>query len=164
MGRPTTLEPFQTDTVPSVATEQIEQRLREAGLRATTPRVAVLQALTDAHDHPRVDQLVERVRASGVAISVQATYDVCDALHRAALARRIELAGGPVRFEARVGDNHHHIVCRACGLTVDVDCAVGEAPCLDPAELHGFRVAEAEVTYWGECPDCQSSTTRGAAV
>ena len=147
-----------------MSADPIEQRLREAGLRATAPRVAVLRTLSEAHDHPRVDQLVERVRASGVPISVQATYDVCDALHRVALARRIELAGGPVRFEARVGDNHHHLVCRSCGLTVDVDCAVGAAPCLDPIDLQGFRIGEAEVTYWGECPDCQASTTRGAAA
>ena len=142
----------------------IEDRLRGAGLRATAPRIAVLKELAAAHDHPRVDQLVERVRASGVPISVQAAYDVCDALHRAALASRIELAGQPARFEARVGDNHHHLVCRSCGLTVDVDCAVGEAPCLDPVDLQGFRVREAEVTYWGECPTCQASTTQGAAA
>ncbi len=144
--------------------EEIEDRLRAAGLRATAPRVAVLRALEAAHDHPRIDQLVERVRASGVPISVQASYDVCEALGRAGLARRIALAGGPVRFESRTGDNHHHMVCRSCGLTVDVDCAVGEAPCLDPADLHGFRLGEAEVTYWGECPDCQASNPRGAAA
>ena len=144
--------------------ETLEDRLRGAALRATAPRVAVLRALEAAHDHPRIDQLVERVHESGVPISVQAAYDVCDALHRSGLARRIELAGSPARFEARVGDNHHHVVCRSCGLTMDVDCAVGEAPCLDPAELHGFRISEAEVTYWGECPDCQARMTRGAAA
>jgi len=147
-----------------VGTTGTEERLRGAGLRATASRVAVLRALEAAQDHPRVDQLVERVRASGVPISVQATYDVCDVLQSVALARRIELAGDPVRFEARVGDNHHHLVCRGCGLTVDVDCAVGEAPCLEPSALHGFRIGEAEVTYWGECPDCQTTTTKGTTA
>ena len=138
-------------------TERTEERLRGAGLRVTAPRLAVLAALDGSDDHPRVDQLIERVRATGVGISTQAAYDVCDALHRAALARRIELPGQAARFEARVGDNHHHLVCRACGLTVDVDCATGAAPCLDAAGPHGFRVDEAEVTYWGLCPDCNET-------
>jgi Fur family ferric uptake transcriptional regulator len=94
------------------------------------------------------------VRAAGTSISTQAVYDVCDALTGAALARRIELAGGPTRFEARVGDNHHHLVCRTCGATVDVDCAVGSAPCLDLRDDHGFVIDEADVTYWGTCPEC----------
>ena len=131
-----------------------EEQLRAAGLRATAPRVAVLDVLRSSHDHPRVDQVIERVRAGGMTISTQAAYDVCDALHRAALARRIDLAGGPTRFEARVGDNHHHLVCRTCGETVDVDCATGAAPCLELHEDHGFAVDEAEVTYWGRCPAC----------
>jgi Fur family ferric uptake transcriptional regulator len=134
---------------------RIEQRLRDAGLRVTGPRVAVLRVLAGSHDHPRVDQVIERVRASGVHISTQAAYDVCEALHGAALARRIEPAGSPARWEARVGDNHHHMVCRACGLTVDVDCSVGAAPCLDPGDHHGFALDEAEVTYWGLCPSCR---------
>ncbi len=134
----------------------LEQRLRNAGLRATAPRVAVLQVLCESDDHPRVDQVIERVRATGVAISTQAAYDVCEALYRAALARRIELAGQTVRYEARVGDNHHHVVCRRCGLTLDVDCAIGVAPCLAPDDTHGFALDEAEVTYWGVCPDCQA--------
>jgi Fur family ferric uptake transcriptional regulator len=137
--------------------EELEDTLRGAGLRATTPRVAVLRVLTDSHDHPRVDQVIERVRAAGVAISTQAAYDVCDALHSAALARRIEPAGSPARFEARVGDNHHHLVCRSCGATADVDCAVGTAPCLAPADAAGFTVDEAEVTFWGLCPDCRTA-------
>jgi Fe2+ or Zn2+ uptake regulation protein len=132
----------------------VEEQLRAAGLRVTASRAAVLRTLAESHDHPRIDQVIERVRASGVSISTQAAYDVCDALHRASLARRIELAGSPARFEARVGDNHHHLVCRACGHTVDVDCAVATAPCLDPQHDHGFAVDEAEVTYWGRCPDC----------
>ena len=147
--------------VRTLADEAIQRCLRDAGLRATAPRVAVLRVLASAEDHPRVDEVIERVRASGVALSVQAGYDVCEALHRAALARRIDLAGNPVRYEARVGDNHHHLVCRACGLAVDVDCAIGAAPCLQPADGAGFAVDEAEVTFWGICPACQAprSTT-----
>jgi Fe2+ or Zn2+ uptake regulation protein len=137
-----------------VPTVDVEEQLRAAGLRVTASRVAVLSTLAESHDHPRIDQVIERVRASGVSISTQAAYDVCDALHRASLARKIELAGSPARFEARVGDNHHHLVCRACGRTVDVDCATGAAPCLDPQHDHGFALDEAEVTYWGRCPDC----------
>jgi Fe2+ or Zn2+ uptake regulation protein len=138
---------------------EIEERLRAAGLRVTAPRVAVLRVLAESADHPRVDQVIERVRAAGVSISTQAAYDVCEVLHRVALARRIEFAGGPTRYEARVGDNHHHIVCRACGLTVDVDCAAGPAPCLAPGDGRGFAVDEAEVTFWGLCPDCQRQPT-----
>jgi Fe2+ or Zn2+ uptake regulation protein len=141
----------------------LEEQLRAAGLRVTTPRLAVLRVLAESTDHPRVDQVIDRVRARGVTISTQAAYDVCDALHRAALARRIELAGGPARYEARVGDNHHHLVCRACGTTVDVDCTVGAAPCLEPSHAAGYVVHEAEVTFWGICPACQSSSEREEA-
>ena len=135
--------------------EVLEERLRSAGLRVTASRVAVLRVLGESRDHPRVDQVIERVRASGVPISTQAAYDVCHALHGAALASRIEPAGGPARFEARAGDNHHHLVCRSCGGTEDVDCAVGAAPCLEPQHRHGFALEQAEVTFWGICPDCQ---------
>jgi Fur family ferric uptake transcriptional regulator len=135
--------------------EQITSRLRDAGLRVTGPRVSVLGVLDAADDHPRVDQIIERVRASGVSISTQATYDVCEALYVAGLARRIAPAGGPVRYESRAGDNHHHLVCRSCGLALDVDCSVGAAPCLDPIDAQGFAVEEAEVTYWGICPACK---------
>jgi Fur family ferric uptake transcriptional regulator len=147
-----------------VPTPEITERLRGAGLRVTAPRVSVLGVLDASHDHPRVDQVIERVRAEGVHISTQAAYDVCEALHRAGLARRIEPAGGPARFESRVGDNHHHLVCRACGLAVDVDCATGEAPCLDPGDARGFRLDEAEVTYWGLCPDCQQDHDQGSSA
>jgi Fur family ferric uptake transcriptional regulator len=140
-----------------VETDPIERRLREAGLRVTAPRVAVLRVLAEANDHPRVDQVLDRVRSSGVSISTQAGYDVCEALHRVSLARRIEPAGGPARYEARVGDNHHHLVCRSCGTAADVDCAVGAAPCLDPSDAAGFVVDEAEVTFWGLCPACQAN-------
>jgi Fur family transcriptional regulator, stress-responsive regulator len=135
----------------------LEERLRAVGLRVTAPRVAVLSVLEGSTDHPRVDQVIERVRDVGVSISTQAAYDVCEALSRAGLAQRIELAGGPIRYEARTGDNHHHVVCRDCGVTVDVDCAVGITPCLEPSDAHGFVVEEASVTYWGRCPDCQQA-------
>jgi Fur family transcriptional regulator, stress-responsive regulator len=147
-----------------MSTEAIASRLREAGLRATAPRVAVLQVLTEARDHPRVDQVIARVRASGLDISTQAAYDVCEALQSASLARRIALAGGPTRYEARVGDNHHHLVCRGCGRAVDVDCAAGAAPCLDLPDDHGFVLDEAEVTFWGFCPDCQATSYEGTAA
>jgi Fur family transcriptional regulator, stress-responsive regulator len=142
--------------VQPVETHLIEQRLRGAGLRVTASRVAVLRVLAESTDHPRIDQVLERVRSSGVSISTQAGYDVCEALEHASLARRIEPAGGPARFEARVGDNHHHLLCRSCGAAVDVDCAVGAAPCLDPSDAAGFLIDEAEVTFWGLCPSCQS--------
>ena len=139
-------------------------RLRDAGLRVTAARVAVLSVLDDSRDHPRVDQIIERVRRSGVSISTQATYDVCDALYRAGLARRIEPAGSPARYESRTGDNHHHLVCRACGTALDVDCAVGETGCLEPSDPQGFRIEEAEVTYWGICPTCQHETVQGSSA
>jgi Fe2+ or Zn2+ uptake regulation protein len=144
--------------------EELTDRLRGSGLRVTATRTAVLRVLDQAHDHPRVDQIIERVRGGGVPISTQATYDVCEALHRAGLARRIEPAGGPARYEARVGDNHHHLVCRACGTAHDVDCAVGVTGCLEPAEDHGFAIDEAEVTYWGLCPICQHDTAEGRSA
>jgi Fur family transcriptional regulator, stress-responsive regulator len=139
-----------------VPTQGSTERLHGTGLRVTAPRLAVLEVLDTSRDHPRVDQVIERVRAAGVHISIQAAYDVCEALHRAGLARRIEPAGGPARYESRVGDNHHHLVCRGCGLAVDVDCAIGSPPCLQPSERRGFSLDEAEITYWGLCPDCQS--------
>jgi Fur family transcriptional regulator, stress-responsive regulator len=134
-----------------------EEQLRGAGLRVTAPRVAVLRVLREAHDHPRVEDVITRVRADGVPVSVQGAYDVCEALRRAGLVRRIDLGAAPARYEARVGDNHHHLVCRGCGATWDVDCAIGSAPCMEPLhDDHGFRVDQAEVTYWGLCPACQT--------
>ncbi len=130
----------------------------------TAPRLSVLRVLDSAPDHPSVEQVINRVRATGVGISTQAAYDVCDALHAAGLARRIEPAGGPARYEARVGDNHHHLVCRSCGLTADVDCAIGSAPCLEPIEHRGFAIDEAEVTYWGLCADCQTTQREGSSA
>lgn len=134
---------------------QIQEQLRTAGLRATAPRVAVFDALSAEHDHPRIEQLRERVQAAGVSISTQATYDACEALYGAGLARKLHVAGAPVRYEARAGDNHHHLICRGCGSAVDVDCSHGQAPCLQPEKGHGFAIDEAEVTFWGLCPNCQ---------
>jgi Fur family ferric uptake transcriptional regulator len=102
-----------------------------------------------------VDEITRLVRGRLTSVSIQAVYDVLAALSRAGLARRIEPAGGAARFEARAGDNHHHVVCRACGTVGDIDCAVGSAPCLDPDTAHGFEIDEAEVTFWGLCPSCQ---------
>jgi Fe2+ or Zn2+ uptake regulation protein len=144
-----------------VSTDALKWRLREAGLRVTGTRVAVLGVLAASSDHPMVDAIIERVRASGVPISTQAAYDVCEALLRCGLAGRIELPGSPVRYEARVGDNHHHLVCRACGEIVDVDCASGASPCLAPVTTHGFVVDQAEVTYWGVCAACAVPASAG---
>ena len=127
--------------------------LRLHGLRVTKPRLAVLDILAQG-GHLEVEEITRQARTHLDSVSTQAIYDVLGALARAGLARRIEPAGSPALYEARTGDNHHHIVCRACGAIADVDCAVGSAPCLDPNQTHGFVVDEAEVTYWGLCPDC----------
>jgi Fe2+ or Zn2+ uptake regulation protein len=131
-----------------------EELLRNHGLRVTRPRLAVLDVLTQG-GHLEVDDITRQVRERLDSVSTQAVYDVLGALSRAGLARRIEPAGSAARFEARVGDNHHHIVCRSCGTIEDVDCDVSERPCLDPGTGHGFQVDEAEVTFWGLCPACQ---------
>jgi Fe2+ or Zn2+ uptake regulation protein len=129
--------------------------LRAAGLRVTASRVAVLSEVTEGK-HLTADQVALAVRDRIGTISTQAVYDVLGALTRAALLRRIEPAGSPARYETRVGDNHHHVVCRACGAIGDVDCVVGEPPCLSPAEAGGFVIDEAELTFWGLCPACQT--------
>lgn len=134
-----------------------EQQLREAALRVTDPRVAVLTEV-HAHPHADVDTLSAKVRARLGSVSTQAVYDVLRALTDAGLVRRIEPAGSPARFEARVGDNHHHVVCRRCGEVADIDCATGSAPCLEASNSNGFAIDEAEVTYWGICPTCQQNT------
>jgi Fur family ferric uptake transcriptional regulator len=132
-----------------------EEQLRSRGLRVTRPRLAVLEVLAGG-GHLEVEEIAAQVRSRLDSVSVQAIYDVLGALARAGLARRIEPAGSPARYEARTGDNHHHIVCRGCGTVADVDCAVGDAPCLDPSATHGFELDEAEVTFWGLCPACQA--------
>ena len=132
-----------------------EQLLREAGLRVTRPRLAVLGAL-EAHPHAGADTVLGVVRRELGAVSTQAVYDVLNVLAERGVARRIQPAGSVARYELRSGDNHHHVVCRHCGAVDDVDCATGTAPCLDAATTHGFVIDEAEVTYWGSCPDCQN--------
>lgn len=129
--------------------------LRSVGLRVTGPRVAILTVLI-GHPHSDTESVLRRARER-TTMSTQAGYDVLSALTRAGLTRRIEPAGHPALFEVRVGDNHHHLVCRDCGRIEDVDCAVGEAPCLKPSEAHGFVLDEAEVTFWGRCADCQAA-------
>ena len=130
--------------------------LRAAGLRVTRPRVAVLAAVRSA-PHADTDALLAAVRAELGSVSHQAVYDVLRALTTAGLVRRIEPAGSVARYEARVGDNHHHVVCRSCGAIADVDCAVGTAPCLTASDDHGFVLDEAEVVYWGRCPACRTA-------
>lgn len=137
----------------------LEGVLRGASLRVTRPRVAVLSAV---HDRPHADTntLIEFVRDDIGAVSQQTVYDVLDALTSAGLLRRIQPQGSVARYESRVADNHHHVVCRTCGAIADVDCAVGAAPCLHPAaEDHGFVVDEAEVVFWGTCPACLAART-----
>jgi Fur family ferric uptake transcriptional regulator len=138
-------------------TSGFEAPLRAASLRVTRPRLAVLAALRD-HPHVDTDRVIALVRGELPAVSVQAVYDVLRALTGAGLVRRIHPAGATARYELRVGDNHHHVVCRSCGAIADVDCPVGHAPCLTASDDHGFVVDEAEVVYWGACPDC--ATTR----
>jgi Fur family ferric uptake transcriptional regulator len=141
--------------VPAAA--DYERMLRAADLRVTRPRLAVLDAV-HAAAHADTDSIISAVRADLGDVSHQAVYDVLRALTAAGLLRRIQPPGSVARYEARVGDNHHHIVCRSCGVIADVDCAVGDAPCLSPSHDSGFTIDEAEVVYWGLCPDCATST------
>jgi Fur family transcriptional regulator, stress-responsive regulator len=140
--------------------ETYERMLRDAALRVTQPRLAVLTAVHE-HAHADTDDVLHRVRELLPHVSHQAIYDVLHALTDAGLVRRIQPSRSPARYEARVGDNHHHVVCRSCGAIADVDCAVGHTPCLTASDDHGFVVDEAEVIYWGTCPDCSQPTTRG---
>lgn len=140
---------------PAQAAEAIT-RLRAADLRVTAPRLAVMSALRPGR-HLDVETVTVSARDRLGSLSTQAVYDILRVLAEAGLVRRIQPAGGPARFETRVGDNHHHVVCRSCGATTDIDCAVGAAPCLDPSDAAGFTVEEAEVTFWGSCPACQAS-------
>lgn len=138
------------------ADESASAQLRRAGLRVTAPRHTVLEWLAE-HPHATAEQVGDGVRSRLGSISVQGVYDVLAACVQAGLVRRIELAGHPARFECRTGDNHHHVTCRVCGRIEDVDCAVGVRPCLTPSEAHGFEVDEAEVVFWGICPDCRAA-------
>lgn len=133
--------------------------LRESALRVTSPRLAVLSAV-HANPHADTESIIGVVRGNLGAVSDQAVYDVLKALTSVGLVRRIQPQGSVARYETRVGDNHHHAVCRSCGAIADVNCAVGHAPCLTASDDHGFSIEEAEVVYWGLCPDC--STTRGS--
>lgn len=133
-------------------------RLRSAGLRVTSARLAILDVVR-AGNHPGTDEITAGVRERIGHVSLQGVYEALTALAAAGLIRRIEPAGSPARYEGRVGDNHHHIVCRRCGAVADVDCVVGHAPCLEPATRSGFSVDEAEVTFWGTCSRCRAGTT-----
>jgi Fur family ferric uptake transcriptional regulator len=137
--------------------------LRGAQLRVTRPRIAVLDFL-EHHAHADADAITRAARTGLGKVSTQAIYDVLAVLTEAGLVRRIEPAGSPARFELRVGDNHHHLVCRVCGTIVDVDCAVGERPCLHASHDHGFEIDEAEVVYWGRCPACRAGRPTGATT
>ncbi len=129
--------------------------LREHGLAVTAQRLAVLRAVS-AHPHATADTIAEDVRGAIGTVSRQAVYNALGTLSESGLIRRIQPAGSAALYEDRVGDNHHHLICRACGKTVDVDCAVGETPCLHASHDSGFRIDEAEVIYWGTCPDCRA--------
>jgi Fur family ferric uptake transcriptional regulator len=136
-------------------TPDFARRLRAAGLRVTRPRLAVLDALVDLA-HADTESVITAVRRDLPEVSHQAVYDSLRILTDAGLARRIQPAGSVARYEVRVGDNHHHLVCRSCGAITDVDCAVGEVPCLTASDDHGYVVDEAEVIYWGTCPSCSA--------
>jgi Fur family transcriptional regulator, stress-responsive regulator len=137
--------------------DEVAERLRRHGLRATAPRVAVLRAVGELSGHPDTDTIAGHVRGMLGTVSIQAVYDSLHAMTHAGLLRRIEPAGSPARYETRVGDNHHHVVCRSCGAARDIDCVVGAAPCLSPDQTADFVIDEAEVTFWGLCPECQAA-------
>ena len=145
------------EAMASTAHVDLTVALRDAGLRVTAPRLAVMSELME-RNHLTADQVAVAVRERLGTISTQAVYDVLGALTRAGLARRIEPAGSPARYETRVGDNHHHVVCRSCGTVTDVECVVGEPPCVLPSDASGFVIDEAEVTFWGLCPNCQTTS------
>jgi Fe2+ or Zn2+ uptake regulation protein len=141
-----------------VGAQGSRELLQSVSLRVTRPRLAVLDAVRQ-HPHADTDSLIRAARRQLPEVSHQAVYDVLRALTDAGLLRRIQPPGSVARYEARVGDNHHHVVCRSCGAVADVDCATGEAPCLTPSDDHGFSIDEAEVVYWGRCPACLSTSS-----
>jgi Fur family transcriptional regulator, stress-responsive regulator len=143
--------------VPGATPLDHEALLRQHGMQVTAQRLAVMRAVSD-RSHSTADDIDKVVRVEIGAISRQAVYDALAALTDKGLLRRIQPAGSPARYEGRVGDNHHHIVCRTCGRMGDVDCAVGHAPCLTAADDLGYEVDEAEVIYWGRCPECVAVT------
>nr|BFE29649.1 fur family transcriptional regulator FurA1 [Actinomadura rugatobispora] len=144
-----------TNLCPVTAPLDFQQMLRRAALRVTRPRVAVLSAVHE-HPHADTDSIIGAVRRELPKVSHQTVYDSLHALTAAGLVRRIQPHGSVARYESRTGDNHHHVVCRSCGAIDDVDCAVGEAPCLTASDDHGFSIDEAEVIYWGLCPGCSA--------
>ena len=144
--------------MPAVAAD-LAELLRQRGIQVTAQRLAVLRAVS-SRPHVTADAVAESVRGEIGAISLQAVYDALGVLVAEGLIRRIQPAGSSARFEDRVGDNHHHLICRTCGRTVDVDCAVGFAPCLTAVDAKGYEVDEAEVVYWGRCPDCLGQSGR----
>jgi Fe2+ or Zn2+ uptake regulation protein len=135
--------------------------LRRRGLRVTAQRLAVLRAVS-SESHVTADVVADAVRAEIGSISLQGVYDALEVLVDGELIRRIRPSGSPARFEARVGDNHHHVICRDCGCVADVDCAVGSAPCLTATDDGGFEIDEAEVIYWGRCPECVAASAASA--
>lgn len=143
-------------------TAELTDALRGAALRVTQPRLAVLAAV-HAHPHADTDTVIRAAREGLGSVSHQAVYDVLRALTDSGLVRRFQPAGSVARYEARTADNHHHVVCRGCGAVADVDCAVGEAPCLTASDDHGFLIDEAEVVYWGHCAACAAAAARPPA-
>ena len=141
--------------------EDAKTLLREHGLQVTAQRLAVLEAVSE-RPHATADELADEVRDSIGSISRQAVYDALGILVEKGALRRIQPAGSPARYEDRVGDNHHHLICRTCGRTVDIDCAVGAAPCLTAADEWGYEIDEAEVIYWGRCPECLAAASVAA--
>lgn len=139
--------------------EDLSTLLREHGLQVTAQRLAIMRAVA-ARPHATADDLFDDVRSAIGAISRQAVYDTLGILVEKNLVRRIQPAGSAARYEDRVGDNHHHLICRGCGRTFDIDCAVGETPCLSADDDHGFEIDEAEVIYWGRCPSCRKASAR----
>ncbi len=142
--------------MPTEASADSEALLRRHGLQVTAQRLAVLRAMSE-RPHSTADDIYTVVRAEIGAISRQAVYDALGALTDKGLLRRMQPAGSPARYENRVGDNHHHLICRTCNRMVDVDCAVGDTPCLTAADDSGYDIDEAEVIYWGRCPDCAAA-------
>ncbi|MFD4421216.1 Fur family transcriptional regulator [Agromyces sp. NPDC058484] len=136
--------------------DEASARLRAAGLKVTESRLAVIDAFRPG-EHLDADEVFRRVQTTLPTTSMQAVYGVLAALAAVNLVRKFEPAGSAARYERRIGDNHHHLVCTDCGKVTDVDCVIGEAPCLTPSDTHGFQLATAEVTFWGRCPDCQAA-------
>jgi Fur family transcriptional regulator, stress-responsive regulator len=139
--------------------ERLAGELKRRGLRVTAPRLAVYRAVGELGGHPEADAIAVHARGRLGALSTQAVYDSLHVLTEAGLLRRMEPAGSPARYETRVGDNHHHVVCRRCGSAQDIDCVVGPAPCLEPSSAGGYEIDEAEITFWGVCPACREMET-----